>query len=169
MEPVQSSVSASKKFNLLSRKRHYHTINPKANNMTNNADKTCNDIVPKNILNISASKHLTGHAIADVVEKDWQKVDPTTKASFKNVGLDVDPTDISQTLIEIQQILTEQPWGGILLGWCLRGYAERTELFEQIVQLCVDEMKRMPTLPKLMFCTGPTNLAEATLRNFSVE
>ncbi|KAK3691208.1 hypothetical protein LTR37_018796 [Vermiconidia calcicola] len=137
--------------------------------MANNTDEICDATIPKNILTIIASKHLTGHAIADVVEKDWKKVDPATKASFKNVGFDVDPTDTSQTLTEIRQILKGQPWDGILLGWCLRGYAERTEIFESIVQLCVDEMKTMPTLPRLMFCTGPTNLADATLRNLPVE
>jgi len=119
----------------------------------------------RRVLTLSASKYLTGHPIQEVIDQDWKKADDSTRTQFDNVGFDVDPRDRSATIDELRQTLRASDWDGILLGWCLRGYAERTELFEELVDVCVDEKKRST---KLLFCTGPDNLFEATVRSFPV-
>jgi hypothetical protein len=49
----------------------------------------------------------------------------------------------------------------------LRGNSDRTALFEKVVTLCTRIMQDRPQM-KLMFCTGPNDIADATLRNFPV-
>lgn len=120
---------------------------------------------PKNVLFVGLTKYLTGESIDQAVEKDWQKANATTKSMFHNVGFDVDPTDFPKAMQDLRNTLQGQPLDGILVGWCLRGYAERTEWFEQTIDVCVDELRMMPKT-KLFFCTGPKNLYEATMRNF---
>ena len=118
-----------------------------------------------NILSISASQHLTGHPIDDVIRKDWQKADEASKARFHNSGFDIDPTDVSNTLRALRKTIKSDRWDGLLVGWCLRGHVEFTELFEEVVSACVDEVKSSPDT-KIMFCSGPDNLFETTVRNF---
>ena len=129
--------------------------------MTNDDEKT------KQILYVGLTKHLTGNSIDSIIAKDWDaKVDPATRATFNNVGFDIDPSDLPAALKDLRQTLGSQTWDGVLVAWCTRGYAERTELFEQVVDVCIDETRAEGKKAKLIFNTGPTNLAESTLRNF---
>lgn len=121
------------------------------------------DKAQKNVLTISLSNHLTNEPITEIIAQDWSKTDTATRARFHNIGFDVDPTDTDATLRHLQETITKERWDGLLVGWCTRGYPERTELFEQIMNTCV-EAKGPET--KMMFCTGPKNLVEATLRSF---
>jgi hypothetical protein len=130
---------------------------------------------PIAILTMGLSKHLHGDPIANVLNDDWTtKVDSSTRARFDNVGFDINPLDVQQTLQDLRQTLRNRSWDGITIGWCTRGYPERTELFEQIVDLCVDETHSSEVgdanggrrKTKLMFSTGPDNLAATAMRNF---
>lgn len=129
------------------------------------ADGHANGTGRRNIITISAAKHITGEPVAEVIEKVWAKTDDATRARFNIVGFDFDPTDVPATLSSLRQSLQGRTWDGLLLGWCLRGYPERTEMFEEAVNVCIDEIRSKPET-KLLFCTGPKNLVEATLRSF---
>ena len=118
-----------------------------------------------NVLTVSAAKSLTGEPVAEVAEKDWQKANAATKARFNNVGFDIDLDDFTHALQGIRKTVRSQPWDGILVGWCMRGYPERTEQFEQIMALLFEELREVPKT-KVMFSTGPENLYETTVRNF---
>lgn len=51
------------------------------------------------------------------------------------------------------------------MGWCTRGYPERTVLFEQVVAVFLDVMREGREM-KLLFNTGPEDLVEPVVRNF---
>ena len=128
---------------------------------------TSDDAKTKQILYIGLTKHLTGNTIDSIIAKDWDaKVDHATRAKFNNVGFDIDPSDFPAAFQDLRQSLSSRAWDGVLIAWCTRGYAERTELFEQVVNVCIDETQAEGKRAKLIFNTGPTNLAEPTLRNF---
>jgi hypothetical protein len=129
---------------------------------TNNAAATHRQ---NDVLTVSLSKHLTGHPIDDVLDSNWRTADEATQQRFNNVGFDFDPTNVPRTLESLRDTLKRQEWDGVLLGWCLRGYAERTELFEEVANVVVDEIRSKPDT-KLIFCTGPKDLYNATMRNF---
>ncbi|KAK1093874.1 hypothetical protein LTR48_001432 [Friedmanniomyces endolithicus] len=119
-----------------------------------------------NVLTISLSQHLTGEPISQVIEADWStKAEVATRARLNNIGFDLNPSNLVATLGELRQTLQGGRWDGFLIGWCSRGYPERTELFEQIANMCVDAIRAQPQA-KLMFCNGPTDLVKATLRSF---
>ena len=122
----------------------------------------------KNILTISLSKHLNGEPIADLIEDNWNKTNDATRAHFNNVGFDVDPNDVPKMLDDLRQKLHREAWNGVLVGWCSRGYPQRTELFEQIMRVCLDEARIQKDL-RFIFNTGPENLMEPVLRNFPEE
>lgn len=117
----------------------------------------------KSILTLSIAKYLNGTPIQKGIEKAWVNTDDATRARFDNVGFDVDPVNVPDTLVQLRSVLRERPWDGVIVGWCCRGNPEKTELFEELVNTCVDE-KAEGT--KMMFCTGPTDLLQATLRSF---
>ncbi|KAK3058806.1 hypothetical protein LTR09_000371 [Extremus antarcticus] len=128
-------------------------------------------VTQKHILTVGLTKYLTGNTISSAIDADWTaKVDPATRKQFNNVGFDIDPNDFPESLRDLRQTLHSQEWDGVLIGWCTRGYAERTELFEQVMNVCVDETTRgaKGSRARLIFSTGPTNLAETTLRSFPV-
>lgn len=52
-------------------------------------------------------------------------------------------------------------WDGVIVGWCIRGNVEHTELFEKVVQMCYGADGR-----KLMFSKGPDDLVNTVRRNF---
>ncbi|KJZ76303.1 hypothetical protein HIM_04385 [Hirsutella minnesotensis 3608] len=124
------------------------------------------------ILTISLARHLVGHGINHVLEKAW--IDPEVPASilsrFTNVGFDLSVDDTAANLKELKKVLSSQQWNGIILGWCVRGHVEFTELFETVVAVCVDHISEtraeVSLEPKLIFCRGPDDLVNATLRNF---
>ena len=126
---------------------------------------TTNCEPPKEILVLSLSKHLTGHPIAKVIDEDWQKADATTQTNFHNVGFDVNAEDFGQSLKDLRGTIQTQTWDAILIGWCMRGYPERTVWFESMVEVCVEELRSLPNT-KLVFNTGPEDILAATLRNF---
>ncbi|KAI1012121.1 hypothetical protein LB503_004787 [Fusarium chuoi] len=127
---------------------------------------------PIPILTISLNRHLHGYGIAESLQEQWSetKVSASTSSRFTNVGFDLDAQ--GGNLDELGSQLREIEWGGIIIGWCSRGNIEFTELFEAVVAVCVDyivEAKKGDILqkePKLIFCRGPDDLANATLRNF---
>lgn len=127
---------------------------------------------PKSVLIISLSKHLTGHPIATVIDKDWSsKATPAQRAAFDNHGFDLDPTAPWETgLAAIKKNLADTEWDGVLVGWCLRGSSkEWTVLFERVVECVVGDVVRRVKEgkgegPKLMFCEGPEDLWRTTMR-----
>ncbi|KAF5723480.1 hypothetical protein FMUND_1804 [Fusarium mundagurra] len=127
---------------------------------------------PIPILTISLARHLHGHGIAESLQEQWSesKVPASTSSRFLNIGFDLDAQGAN--LGELEWRLREREWGGIIVGWCSRGNIEFTELFESVVTVCVDyivETKKGDTSqkePKLIFCRGPDDLVNATLRNF---
>ncbi|CVK85230.1 hypothetical protein FPRO06_07623 [Fusarium proliferatum] len=127
---------------------------------------------PIPILTISLARHLHGYGIAESLQVQWSetKVPASTSSRFTNIGFDLDAQ--GGNLDELESQLREREWGGIIVGWCSRGNIEFTELFESVVTVCVDyivktkkgDMSRKE--PKLIFCRGPDDLVNATLRNF---
>jgi hypothetical protein len=127
---------------------------------------------PIPILTISLSRHLHDRDISESLQEQWSetKVPSSTASRFTNIGFDLDGNGANLDELKLQ--LNERAWGGIIVGWCSRGNIEFTELFEAVVTVCVDyivERKRGDVSqkePKLIFCRGPDDLVNATLRNF---
>jgi hypothetical protein len=117
------------------------------------------------ILTISLSRHLTGHPINDVIAKNWSQAPTDQAIRFNNVGFDLDGDNVPGALAQLKEKLAEQPWDGILVGWCIRGKPEHTVIFEDIIALCTGYTRVRPEA-RVFFCTGPDNLVGATLRNF---
>ena len=125
----------------------------------------------KAVLTISLSRHLTGHPIAAVIDKDWTaKATPEQRDVFDSQGFDLDPGDgeVGGGLVALQETLRGRDWDGVIVGWCTRGNKEFTVLFERVVGACVAEVVRRAKLggegPKMMFCDGPEDLVRTTLR-----
>lgn len=124
------------------------------------------------ILTVSLARHLHGHDVSHVLDQAWsvEKVQPAVASRFHNVGFNLDPTNVSGTLHELEKVLEENSWDGLLLGWCVRGHVEFTELFESVVNVCtrnIVEMARQGRKePKLLFCIGPEDLVNASVRSF---
>lgn len=119
----------------------------------------------RNTLTIGLSNYLAGEPVSTLIDENWARIDDTTRAHFNNYGFDVDPTDVPKMLADLRNELQSRRWDGVLVAWCSRGYPERTELFEQIVAACLGEARVQKDM-KLIFNTGPQNLAEPMLRNF---
>ena len=99
-------------------------------------DMAIESVPPKNILTIGLSHHLHGQPLHSVLEQEWStKADLSTRAGFDNLGFDLDPDNMSQTLDDLRHTLCSRSWDGVTIGWCTRGYKERTELFEQVLDL----------------------------------
>lgn len=130
---------------------------------------------PVSILTLSLARHLVGHDISTVLDKAWSdpKVSTAVSSHFDNVGYNLDPTPTEASLTQLNKALQERRWDGVMLGWCVRGHPEFTELYEAVVTACLEETirrhKEDGTKPKIMFCTGPQDLVNATLRNFPVD
>lgn len=130
---------------------------------------------PIPILTISLSHHLHGRDINDSLGEQWSesKVPTSTASRFTNVGFNLMAD--GSNLEDLQRHLNERKWKGIIVGWCIRGNNEFTELFESVVAVCVDyivqskqgDISSMD--PQLIFCRGPHDLVNATLRNFPLE
>ncbi|CAF3628572.1 unnamed protein product [Fusarium graminearum] len=124
------------------------------------------------ILTISLSRHLHGRDINEELKEQWSKakVSSTTASRFTNVGFDLNADGSNLGVLKTK--LEERGWSGVIIGWCTRGNIEFTELFESVVAVCVDYAllrKQGNTSlkePKLIFCRGPQDLINATLRNF---
>ncbi|KAF5587234.1 hypothetical protein FPCIR_7642 [Fusarium pseudocircinatum] len=127
---------------------------------------------PIPVLTISLAQHLHGYSANESVKEQWSetKVPASTSSRFANIGFDLDVQ--GRNLDELESQLREREWGGIIVGWCSRGNVELTELFEAVVAICVDhivETKKGDASqkePKLIFCRGPDDFVNATLRNF---
>ncbi|OKP01338.1 hypothetical protein PENSUB_7328 [Penicillium subrubescens] len=117
------------------------------------------------ILTISLSRHLTGHPINDIITKNWSQAPDNQANRFNNVGFDFDGKNVTGALDQLKETLAGHPWDGILVGWCIRGKPEHTAIFERIMAVCIGFSRGHPEA-KVLFCTGPDNLVEATLRNF---
>lgn len=127
------------------------------------------DSARRNILTISLAKHLTGEPISQVLEDQWSKTSSTNRAAFNNYGFNIDVADTDKTMASLRDELHQRQHDGVLLGWCVRGHQEFTELFEEIVNVCVDELYvKSKTGTKLFFCTGADDVVNATVRNFPV-
>ncbi|KAK9325349.1 hypothetical protein V1517DRAFT_314673 [Lipomyces orientalis] len=135
--------------------------------MSNN-DESSGSTSRKAILILSASHHLVGHPVSEVIKSDWEKEKARDVAEkFDNVGFTVDLTDVPGTLKALQQTLQTRSWDGVMVGWCTRGHVEFTVLFEKMVAVIVRQTLLQPEL-KIMFCAGPDDLVETTIRNFPV-
>lgn len=122
----------------------------------------------RNTLSMGISKYLHNEPISELIEHNWANIDDATRSQFNNCGFDLDPTDIPKTVDGLRKELRSQRWDGVLVGWCTRGYLERTELFNEVVAACVDEARVQKDM-KLIFNTGPQDLAEPILRSFPQE
>ncbi|KAJ4138429.1 hypothetical protein NW768_002261 [Fusarium equiseti] len=130
---------------------------------------------PIPILTISLSRHLHDRDINDSLEEQWSepKVPVSTTSRFTNVGFNLNAD--GSNLEDLKRQLDERKWKGIIVGWCARGNVEFTELFESVVGVCVDVIVQRKQgdaslgEPKLIFCRGPHDLVNATLRNFPLE
>ncbi|KAF5556989.1 hypothetical protein FNAPI_5566 [Fusarium napiforme] len=128
--------------------------------------------IPIPILTISLARYLHGYGASESLAEQWSeaKVPASISSRFTNIGFDLN--EHGANLGELESQLKEREWGGIIVGWCSRGAIEFTELFESIVTICVDyivETKKGDTSlkePKLIFCRGPEDVVNATLRNF---
>ena len=129
----------------------------------------------KNILTMSLARSLNGESVGGLLEKEWQKSSKSDLERFNNFGFNVDLHNFSSSLDELRTDIEGgapegQAWDGLLVGWCLRGYPERTHLFEQVVEVCVDYVAKTKAEgkgeTKLLFCTGPEDLYNTTIRNF---
>lgn len=127
------------------------------------------DPTAKNILVISAAYSLHGTPIAGGIEKEWSsKASPEARSSFKTVGFDFILEDVESSLLELGQTLQGRRWDGVMVGWCIRGMSvERTEVFEGVMREVVDAAREQRDL-KVMFCRGPDDFVNTTLRNFAV-
>jgi hypothetical protein len=127
------------------------------------------------ILTISLSRHLHGRDINDGLKEQWSeaKVASQISSRFTNVGFNFEAD--GSNLGDLKTTLEEREWSGIIIGWCARGNIEFTELFESVVAVCVDHvvLKKQGNVslkePKLVFCRGPHDLVNATLRNFPLD
>lgn len=130
---------------------------------------------PIPILTISLARHLHGCDINDSLEEQWSdsKVLASIASRFNNIGFNLNAG--GSNLEDLKRHLDERKWKGIIVGWCIRGNVEFTELFESVVAVCVDYIVQSKqgdissTEPKLIFCRGPHDLVNATLRNFPLE
>ncbi|KAG8670379.1 hypothetical protein FPOAC2_09734 [Fusarium poae] len=124
------------------------------------------------LLTISLSRHLYGRDINEGLKEQWSEAKVATEISsrFTNIGFNLNAD--GSNLGGLKTKLEESEWSGIIIGWCARGNIEFTELFESTVAVCVDyiALKRQGNVamkePKLIFCRGPQDLVNATLRNF---
>lgn len=122
----------------------------------------------KSILVLSASQYLAGRSVSETIKADWGKEKAAHFADkFDNVGFAVDPTNESGVLESLQETMKGRAWDGIIVGWCIRGHVEFTTLFEKIIAVLVGQTHAQPDL-KIMFSTGPDDLVQTTIRNFSV-
>ncbi|KXJ85629.1 hypothetical protein Micbo1qcDRAFT_186512 [Microdochium bolleyi] len=137
---------------------------------------------PIPILTVSLARHLAGHDIQHVLDIAWSSsaVASSTKSRFDNHGFNLNVTNTEQNLADLRQTLAEREWAGVILGWCVRGHAEFTEFFESVASVCVDHIvqtsthhaagrgqgDRMGARTRLIFCSGPDDLVNATLRTF---
>jgi hypothetical protein len=62
--------------------------------------------------------------------------------------------------------LKGRTWNGVMLGWGIRGMPENTELFEELVNAVVAEVK---PAPKFIFSLKPDGLIDAIQRVFGKE
>ncbi|KAF2725542.1 hypothetical protein K431DRAFT_79896 [Polychaeton citri CBS 116435] len=128
----------------------------------------------KSVLTVSAALHLSGRSIKDNLKRLWSddKVPENAASRFDNVGFDVAVTDPNKAVVDLKQTLKAREWDGVILGWCVRGHPEFTELFESLVGVVsedvVEKTQSSSKPPKIIFCTGPDDVVNATLRNFPV-
>ncbi|RBR26785.1 uncharacterized protein FIESC28_00366 [Fusarium coffeatum] len=130
---------------------------------------------PIPMLTISLSRHLHGCDINDSLRQQWSesKIPASTASQFANIGFNLNAD--GSNLEDLKTHLNERKWKGIIVGWCIRGNVEFTELFEAVVAICVDYIVRRKQdnvslkEPKLIFCRGPHDVVNATLRNFPLE
>lgn len=118
----------------------------------------------RQILIISLSRFLRGEPLRGILEQNWRSY-PKELTRFDNVPFDFDGNDIPAALVDLKSTIEARKWDGVLIGWCIRGIPERTSLLEEVVAVCRKASQDNAEM-KLMFCTGPDNLADATLRNF---
>ncbi|ETN42343.1 uncharacterized protein HMPREF1541_01497 [Cyphellophora europaea CBS 101466] len=130
-------------------------------------------------LTISLAQHLHGTSVLPTLERNWSKAaTPDQRARFEPRHFDLDPTDEpdpERGVPALKRALQGTKWDGVLIGWCLRGSKEYTPVFERVVGVVVGEVVRRRVEGsqggedggmRVMFCEGPDDLVNATLRTF---
>ncbi|CRG86978.1 hypothetical protein PISL3812_03991 [Talaromyces islandicus] len=85
------------------------------------------------VLVISLSRYLRGEPVSSIIAQNWSKHPQEQSARFSTTGFDFDANDIPTALKDLKAKIHAQEWGGVMVGWCLRGNPDRTALFEQVV------------------------------------
>lgn len=132
--------------------------------------KTTTNTRKRNILTISAAYALHGTRIKQILENEWSAMaSPTVRSHFATTGFDFLLASPEQSLLDLRRTLNESRWDGVIVGWCMRGMSvERTEVFEAVMREVMEAGRKQRDL-KAIFCRGPIDLVEATLRNFPVD
>ena len=128
---------------------------------------TVSDMTQKSVLTIAATKYLTGTTVEQLLEDKWSKAPSKESHRFNNVGFDVDPDHVSETMNKLREELKDNDWDGVILGWCIRGHVEFTIPFEKIMNLVAEKLRSKQNT-KMIFVTGPDDLVEATQRTFAL-
>ena len=127
--------------------------------------------LPKKILVIGLAGHAPGSKPIQQTLKQprgqFRGKLKATASQAKEAGLDLEimqvkPSAFSTFLKEIRPKLEAKP-DGMVIGYGIRGTADYTEFFEDLVNLCCETT---PTT-RMAFNTSPDDILECCLRNFS--
>lgn len=101
--------------------------------------------------------HLDAKAVNETIAKEIQKA--------KEVGYDftfysIDPAS-SYTISEIRDLVQSKKFDCVSIGFAVRGVPEATTLFEDVLNVCAQEIK---PLPKFVFALRPNMVVERVQR-----
>jgi hypothetical protein len=102
---------------------------------------------------------ISSHELLAVVEAEQEKA---SKAGYNIETFGVNPNDVS-SLEAARKVLKSKYWDGISIGFGVRGQKEYSEVFEKLVNICLEEVK---PAPKMLFPVGPNQLFLAVQRVF---
>lgn len=86
------------------------------------------------------------------------------ESGFDVQGLIIDPQAPHEVILgQIREQLQARQWDGVVVGFGVRGDPTLTVLFEDVVNICVQEFQ----ITRFGFNTTPGDTAEAVIRAFS--
>lgn len=123
----------------------------------------------KRILVVGLAGHAPGRPIspsAKLPKGQFRKMLQKMAAEAKENGLDLEMMQVKSSafpsgLQDIKERLKSEP-DGLLIGNGIRGTAEYTVFFEDLVNAC----REITPATRLAFNTSPTDILECCLRNF---